>query len=82
MIVPVSSLMTRITITIMKSSWIIGIWHESADITNAVMKSSLIIVKLIFLQFNYSTVKFGCTNKFVLEDANSLELETLPTCQI
>jgi len=40
MIVPVSSLMTRITITIMKSSWIIGIWHESADITNAVMKSS------------------------------------------
>ena len=40
MIVPVSSLMTRITITIMKSSWIIEIWHESADITNAVMKSS------------------------------------------
>jgi hypothetical protein len=46
MIVPVSSFLTRITNTIMKSLWIVEIWHESADIivydkvTNAVMKSS------------------------------------------
>jgi hypothetical protein len=51
-------------------------------ITNAVSKFSWIIVNLISFQSNLATIKFGCANKFELEVANSLELETLPTCQI